>query len=309
MISLEHVTRKYGAKVALADVSFHVKKGEILGLLGPNGAGKTTALNIMTGYLPPDGGTVRVDQLDMLTQGRACRRRIGYLPERPPLYDEMTVGDYLSFVCALREVTRRDRKRHVEEILALCGLTEVADRICGHLSKGFRQRVGIAQALCGSPEVLILDEPTVGLDPKQVVEMRELIRRLGREHTIVFSTHILSEAQQLCSSVVILREGRAVRAVDLGAGAGELLQLRLTVCGEEGTLLAALRSLRCVREAEALSFREGELTARLSCLREDERGRAEDQIFHLLSALDAPIRSMTREREDLESLFLQAVGE
>ncbi len=309
MISLEHVSKKYGATVALKDISFCVKKGETLGLLGQNGAGKTTALNIMTGYFPPDEGSVRVGQMDMLRDGRECRRHIGYLPERPPLYDEMTVKDYLSFVCDLREVAGRDRKRHVEEILSICGLTETADRVNGHLSRGFRQRVGIAQALCGSPEVLVLDEPTVGLDPKQVVEMRELIRQLGREHTIVFSTHILSEAQQLCSSVVILREGKMVRSVALGADRGEDRRLRLTVRGREQELLPALRSLSCIREVEKLPSEEGELTVRVFCTPENEQSRAEDQIFHLLSAMDAPVRCMMPDREDLEALFLQAVGE
>ena len=197
MIELEHATKKYGAIYGLRDVTLHIGKGETVGLLGRNGAGKTTALNLITGYFPPTAGTVRIGGMDMLESALACRHMIGYLPERPPLYDEMTTEEYLRFVCELREVTAKAIPAHVEEILTLCGLQETRGRLLGHMSKGYRQRAGIAQALCGSPEILILDEPTVGLDPKQTVEIRELIRRLQAEHTVVFSSHILSEVQQL----------------------------------------------------------------------------------------------------------------
>ena len=183
MIELEHVSKNYGHVPALRDVSFHVGKHETVGLLGRNGAGKTTLLNIMTGYFPPNEGRVKIGGKDMLTEAAACKRMIGYLPEKPPLYDEMTAEGYLRFVCSLREVKKQAIPDHVEEILTLCGLQEVRKRMLGHLSKGYRQRAGIAQALCGAPEILIFDEPTVGLDPKQTVEIRELIRKLSREHT------------------------------------------------------------------------------------------------------------------------------
>ena len=206
MIRLEHVSKNYGGIPALRDVSLHVLRGETVGLLGRNGAGKTTALNLMTGYFPPTEGKVYVGGKDMLADPRNCKRMIGYLPEKPPLYDEMSVEDYLLFVSELREVLRKANRAHVREIMDLCALSEVRSRIIGNLSKGYRQRVGIAQALCGAPEILILDEPTVGLDPKQTVEMRELIRELGKDHTVIFSSHILSEVQQLCSRVIILNE-------------------------------------------------------------------------------------------------------
>ena len=208
MIALENVTKKYGAVTALRDVSFHVGKGETIGLLGQNGAGKSTALNLMTGYFPPTAGTVRIAGKDMRAASRECRSMIGYLPEQPPLYDEMTTEEYLRFVCELRAVKRAVIPEHIREIMALCGLTEMRKRLLGHMSKGYRQRAGIAQALCGSPEILIFDEPTAGLDPKQTVEIRELIRNLSADHTVVFSSHILSEVQQLCSRVVILNEGQ-----------------------------------------------------------------------------------------------------
>ena len=310
MISLERVTKKYGATVALRDVTLRIGKGETVGLLGRNGAGKTTALNIMTGYFPPDEGKVAVDGLDMLTRGRECRRRIGYLPEKPPLYDEMTVRDYLGFVCDLREVKRSGREKHIGEILDMCGLKENGDRVIGHLSKGFRQRVGFAQALCGGPEVLILDEPTVGLDPRQVVEIRELIRALGRDHTILFSSHILPEVEQLCSRTLILHEGRLVRSFDLKERKEEGVRYRLCAAGKEKELLQALRSIGCVRRVESVPPGEdGALVFRITGVPADERGRLTDQVFRLLSAMDAPIRELTAERDDLEDVFLRATGE
>ena len=216
MIELKHIDKRFGNVHALRDVSLTARNGEILGLLGVNGAGKSTALNIMTGYFPPTAGTVTVDGADMLADPLGCKRRIGYLPEQPPLYDELTVREYLVFVSRLREVKARSIPSHVNEILSLCGLADVADRPLGKLSKGYRQRAGIAQALCGDPPTLIFDEPTVGLDPRQVVEIRALIRKLGETHTVIFSSHLLSEVQQLCTRAVILHEGRVVWSAALG---------------------------------------------------------------------------------------------
>ena len=210
MIELKHVCKQYGNVQALRDVSLTAQNGEILGLLGVNGAGKSTALNIMTGYCPPTSGEVTVDGLSMLSDPLGCKRRIGYLPEQPPLYDELTVREYLTFVSRLREVKARAIPAHVDDIVALCGLKEVAGRPLGKLSKGYRQRAGIAQALCGDPPTLLFDEPTVGLDPRQVVEIRGLIRKLGKTHTVIFSSHLLSEVQQLCTRAVILHEGKVV---------------------------------------------------------------------------------------------------
>lgn len=306
MIELEHVTKLYGSIPALRDVSLHVPKGQTVGLLGRNGAGKTTALNLMTGYFPPTEGKVRIGGKDMLADPRACKRMIGYLPEKPPLYDEMTVEEYLSFVCELREVVRKANKAHVEEILELCGLKDMRQRVIGHLSKGYRQRAGIAQALCGTPEILILDEPTVGLDPKQTVEMRELIRRLGEGHTVVFSSHILSEVQQLCSRVIILNEGQLVQSIDLKEEKKDTLKLRLRAAMGRDKLLKAVKSLKCVLSAEAAqSPEEGTAEIVLECTPADEQGRATDQIFRLLAEMNAPIRMMHEERDTLEEIFLR----
>lgn len=306
MIRLEHVSKNYGGIPALRDVSFHVPRGEITGLLGRNGAGKTTALNLMTGYFPPTEGIVYVDGKNMLAEPRSCKRMIGYLPEKPPLYDEMSVEEYLLFVSELREVVRKANRAHVNEIMELCALKEVRRRLIGHLSKGYRQRVGIAQALCGAPEILILDEPTVGLDPKQTVEMRELIRALGKEHTIVFSSHILSEVQQLCSRAIILNEGRVVQSIDLREQQTDTVRLRIRAAGQKEALLNAMKGLGCVENAEAQeSPEEGTAEILLVCRRADELGRATDQVFRTLAGMNAPIRLMQEEHDSLEEIFLK----
>lgn len=308
MISLEHATKRYGRNTGLLDVSFTAKKGSVTGLLGRNGAGKTTALNLLTGYFPPDEGKVIVNGMDMIERPGECKRHIGYLPEKPPLYDEMTVMDYLLFVSELKEVASRERKRHVEEILQICSLHNHCTRLIGHLSKGFRQRVGIAQALCGNPEVLILDEPTVGLDPRQVVEIRELIRMLGEDHTILFSSHILSEVQQLCDRAVILHEGRLIRSLDLQTEHNpEEIRIRICISGNEKELLPAIRSIPCVMKADKMSNDfPGETVIRITGKKKDDRGMMVDQIFRLLSAMDAPIRQLVTEKNELEEIFLEA---
>lgn len=207
-IQVENLRKDYGNFEALRDVSFEVKKGEILGFLGPNGAGKTTTMRILTGFMPPSGGTARVAGYDVFSESIEVRKRIGYLPETVPLYTEMTVYDYLDFTARLRDVPDRDQA--IERAMEMTNIGERADMLIGKLSKGFRQRVGIAQALVHSPEVLILDEPTIGLDPKQIIDVRNLIKSLGGDHTIILSTHILPEVSQTCSRVLIINDGKIV---------------------------------------------------------------------------------------------------
>ena len=313
MIELCNVTKRYSAVEAVSGLSFSAPDGQIVGLLGQNGAGKTTTLNMLTGYFPPTSGEVRVDGMDMLQDPRACKRHIGYLPEKPPLYDEMTVTAYLKFVCELREVKREAIAQHVQHITATCGLTEVAGRLVGHLSKGYRQRVGIAQALCGDPDVLVLDEPTVGLDPKQVREIRELIRQLGKTHTVIFSSHLLPEIQQLCDRVVILHKGKLVREApmsELTGGDGETLRFRATIAMKERLLVPALNSLECVRRVKVLPTPNADYTElELECVKETERGIAQAQFFRLLAGLDAPLMQLTPVRDTLEEVFLRATTE
>jgi ABC-2 type transport system ATP-binding protein len=210
MVEVKGLTKYYGDFRAIEDVSFTAERGEILGLLGPNGAGKTTTMRIITGYMPPTKGTAAVEGFDVLKEAREARRRIGYLPENPPLYPEMTVSSYLKFVGRIKGVRRSELPSALERVLEKCFLTDVAARIVSRLSKGYRQRVGLAGALIHDPPVLILDEPTIGLDPKQIIEIRGLVKELAADRTVILSTHILPEVSQICSKVVIINEGRVV---------------------------------------------------------------------------------------------------
>ncbi len=246
MIEVVHLTKTFGGRPAVQDVSFQVRRGEILGFLGPNGAGKTTTMRILTCYMPATSGTARVAGFDVFEQSMEVRRRIGYLPENPPLYNEMTVRRYLDFVVRIKGVPGRRIAARIDAVSGQCGIKEVLGRVIGHLSKGFRQRVGLAQALINDPEVLILDEPTVGLDPAQIVEIRQVIKGLAGERTIVFSTHILPEVTATCTSVVIINYGRAVVAgplSELAAGRGNGHGLRLHVARDDERIAADLGAL------------------------------------------------------------------
>ena len=310
MIELKHIDKRFGATQALRDVSLTARNGDILGLLGVNGAGKSTALNIMTGYFPPTAGTVTVDGIDMLADPLGCKRRIGYLPEQPPLYDELTVREYLVFVCRLREVVAKGIRAHVDDILSLCGLTDMADRPLGKLSKGYRQRAGIAQALCGDPPTLILDEPTVGLDPRQVVEIRALIRRLGEGHTVIFSSHLLSEVQQLCTRAVILHEGRVV----WNAGIGEIpeggtIRLRACVAMPENRLRRVVRELPDLERVEVTPGRDESVTECTLVFRAaGDPHQPAHRLFRLMAANGAAILTLTPEQDSLETVFLRATA-
>lgn len=308
MITLSGVTKRYGAATAVQDLSFTVNSGETLGLLGQNGAGKTTTLNIITGYLAPTSGDVRVGDYDLLTQPRQAKRLIGYLPEQPPLYDEMTVESYLRFVCRLRLVVEADIARHVRDIAAQTNLSDVLGRRVGNLSKGYRQRVGLAQALCGEPEVLVLDEPTVGLDPRQTAEFRDTLKKLSGGRTVIFSSHILSEVQALCDRVIILHHGRVVcdqRLGDMSRGAGTRLQA--AICGDMETLLPALRSLSSVARVTRLPAREAGVA---EVLIEGKPGAVpQKELFTLLCGLQMPLMRLTPAADTLEDVFLRCTAD
>lgn len=310
MIELKHIDKRFGTTQALRDVSIAAQSTGILGLLGVNGAGKSTALNIMTGFFPPDRGQVTVDGMDMLADPLGCKRRIGYLPEQPPLYDELTVQEYLVFVCRLREVRARAIPAHVEDIVSLCGLSEVARRPLGKLSKGYRQRAGVAQALCGDPPTLILDEPTVGLDPRQVVEIRALIRRLGEDHTVIFSSHLLSEVQQLCDRVVILHEGRVVWNASLSEAPDSGTQrLRVSIAMQEKRLLPILRDLPGLQRVEIHPTRDaGRTECSLIFEACADPHQPAHRVFRLMAAHDAAILMMMPEEDSLEAVFLRATA-
>jgi gliding motility-associated transport system ATP-binding protein len=254
LIRVEHLTKWYGSTCAVDDVSFLVERGEVAALLGPNGSGKSTLMRMLTGYFSPTAGRVLVDGVDVAERPAAARRRVGYLPEQIALYPELTVRRYLAFVGEVKGLGARARRAAVDAVVQRCGLAEVADRLTGKLSKGYRQRVGLAQALVGDPEVLVLDEPTVGLDPVQTVEMRSLLRTLAGR-TVLLSTHILSEASALCSRIVILARGRLV-AEDTPEGLARRLagvaRLALRIDGPREAVAAALAALPGVRRVEAL---------------------------------------------------------
>jgi ABC-type multidrug transport system ATPase subunit len=210
MIEVQNLSKSYGDYTAVSDVSFTATKGQIVGFLGPNGAGKTTTIRMLATYLPPSSGTARVAGYDVVTQSDKVRQRIGYLPENPPLYSEMTVLEYLRFIAEIKAVPRASVASRIEQVMERCFITDVRNKLCQHLSRGYRQRVGLAQAIIHDPEVIILDEPTSGLDPKQIIEIRQLIHSLGQDHTVLLSTHILPEVSMVCNKVVIVSRGRVV---------------------------------------------------------------------------------------------------
>ncbi|HYB72439.1 MAG TPA: ABC transporter ATP-binding protein [Candidatus Sulfotelmatobacter sp.] len=273
MIEVQNLTKSYGPVTAIEDVSFTVGRGEIVGFLGPNGAGKTTTMRILTGYMPPTTGTAQVAGFDVLAQSLEARRRIGYLPESVPLYGEFRVRTYLDFVAEAKGVPSRDRRARVDEAMERCAVTDVAGKLVSTLSRGYRQRVGLAQALVNDPEVLILDEPTVGLDPQQIVEIRRLIKGLAGRRTIILSTHILPEVSMTCDRVIIISRGRIV-AVDtpgnLTAQVQKSANVLLQVEGPPDRVMAEIRRLEGVQR---VAPRGDAVDGRRTYLVESERGR------------------------------------
>jgi ABC-2 type transport system ATP-binding protein len=253
MIQVDHLTKHYGPVAAIQDVSFSVERGEIVGFLGPNGAGKTTTMRILACFMPATGGAAKVAGYDVFSQSLEVRRRIGYLPENVPLYPDLPVAAYLDFVAELKGVGRADRKRRVAEVMERCLIADVQHRLIGKLSKGYRQRVGLAQALVNDPEVLILDEPTIGLDPKQITEIRSLIRSLAGQHTVILSTHILPEVSMVCSRVLIIHQGQIVAGdtpENLTARLSQSARVQVQVEGPADAVAAEIRRIPGVRAVE-----------------------------------------------------------
>jgi len=260
MIEVDRLTKHYGPTPAIQDVSFTVEKGQIVGFLGPNGAGKTTTMRILSCFMPASSGTARVAGYDVFEQSLEVRRRIGYLPENVPLYADMTVGAYLDFVASIKGLGRADRRRRVGEVLERCQIPDVRERLIGRLSKGYRQRVGLAQALIADPEVLILDEPTIGLDPKQIVGIRALIKSLAGAHTVILSTHILPEVSMVCEGVIIINRGRVVASGPLDRLMQELsptARIQVQVDGPAELVAQSLRALPGVQRVEARGLVDG----------------------------------------------------
>ncbi len=299
MIEVTDLTKSYGPIEALKGISFRVAPGEIVGLLGPNGAGKSTTIKILTGYLQPDGGTVRVNGLDVLTHTREVQSIIGYLPENAPLYPELSVQSYLRLIADLREIPRADQPARISEAVYAAGLVDHLTRPIGQLSKGYRQRVMLAQAILHRPKLLILDEPTVGLDPTQVIEIRNLIKRLARHSTILFSSHILSEVEAVCDRVIIIMNGliRAdSRLADLATSSNAVLVLQEPVARAE----QALQSLPGVKAVESLPSTNGYPTYRVLS---DGQPDLCPAIFDLARRESWPVRELRQDTRTLESVF------
>ncbi len=304
MIDVQNVTKRFGGQTALDGVSFSVRPGELLGLLGPNGAGKTTCMRIIAGYLPPSEGRAVVNGLDVFEHPEEVKRMLGYMPEQPPLYDDMTSAECLEFVAEVHGIRGAAMRRAIDRAAERCGVTEVLQRLTGNLSKGYRQRVGLAQALIHDPGVLVLDEPTAGLDPRQVLELRRLIQALGAERTVVVSSHILSEVVNLCQSVAIISAGRLVAADSIGAlvrtlSTARRFTVRVARPGRMGA--GALASLRGVASAEQVA--ENEYAVALA--------KADDEAVESLAAAvvsaGAGLIELREQAMTLEEVFMRAV--
>lgn len=305
MIEVKNVTKRYGRHLALDHISFSVKKGDIVGFLGPNGAGKSTTMNIITGYLSSDSGEVLIDGKSILEDPKEAKKRIGYLPEIPPLYNEMTVKDYLVFMYKLKKA-RQPMKQHLAEICEKTQITDVTDRVIRHLSKGYRQRIGLAQALIGDPPVLILDEPSAGLDPAQIIEMRSLIRELGKSHTVILSSHVLSEIQSVCDKLVIINNGQiaAQGSVDelTQTGRGSTV-IRLVAEGREQTIYSALKGIDGVIDVK----RKGESEKGCYEFSIESQRDIRRAIYRTMSRTDCSILLMQPSGHSLEELFLDII--
>ncbi len=308
MIEVRNLTKRYGNKLALSDVSFTVEDGEVLGLLGPNGAGKSTTMNIMTGNLSATGGSVSIGGHDILEEPIAAKKQLGYLPELPPLYPDMTVEEYLRFVYGLKRC-RLPRAKHLEEVCEAAQIGDVRRRVIKNLSKGYRQRIGVAQALIGAPEVLILDEPTVGLDPRQMMEIRTLIRGLGKKHTVILSSHILSEVQAVCDRVVVINRGKLI-ADDTPEHLSRRLggnHLRLVVEASEEEVRQSLNAIPGVKKVEIIPWsEEGCVCAEVESLEAADLRRA---VSGCAAAKGWPLLELGAAEMSLENIFLQLTGE
>lgn len=306
MIEVTNLTKRYGSHVAVNHLSFRVEKGQIYGFLGPNGAGKSTTMNILTGYLAPTEGTVTIGGTDIQKEPEEAKKKIGYLPEIPPLYTEMTVEEYLKFAAELKKFPRAERKEQVEQVMEMTQITDMRGRLIRNLSKGYRQRVGLAQAILGNPEVIILDEPSVGLDPKQIIEIRDLIRKLGENHTVILSSHILSEVSAVCDHIMIISHGQLV-ASDSPEGLQKLMsgtpELLLTVKGDYEAVKDALAGAADVDIVENLGETE-EHCVKIRITAKENADIRED-VFYVLAAAKLPILEMNKEQKSLEDIFLE----
>ena len=305
MVEVKNLTKCYGDIKAVDDINFTVDTGEVLGFLGPNGAGKSTTMNIITGYISSTSGTVTVDDSEILENPKETKKKIGYLPEIPPLYPDMTVRKYLEFMFDLKKV-KLPKKEHIDEVMRLVQISDKESRIIKNLSKGYRQRVGFAQALLGNPPVLILDEPTVGLDPKQIIEIRKLIRGLGKKHTVIFSSHVLSEVSATCDRVIVISEGRIVadaKTEELSKSFADVQKLSLTVEGGSSDVLGEIKKIPGVKKYVKLRDVSDKI-AEYSIEYSNDADIRRD-VFSAMVRIGCPILEMKSGNESLEDMFLK----
>ena len=307
LVEVEHLVKFYGEKEALTDVSFSIPEGQVVGLLGLNGAGKSTTMNILTGYLSATAGTVRIDGHDILTDANAAKRNIGYLPEQFSFYPEMRVNEYLDFCCDLKGVTkdRKQRQAHVRQIVARVGLTKVYTRMIRNLSKGYKQRVGFAQALIGSPKLLILDEPTVGLDPSQIIEIRELIRKLAKKHTVILSSHILAEVREVCDYIMIISKGKLVASdtpENLERYLGESGLIEIETRTEASKVKEVLKNVPGI-EKVSLKIDASGITS--GQIREKRGQDIREELFTTFAEKKMPLLKLNPVQVSLEDVFME----
>ena len=306
MIEVKHLTKRYGKLTAIEDISFTVDTGEVLGFLGPNGAGKSTTMNIITGYISSNEGTVTIDGSEILEEPKKTKQKIGYLPENPPLYTDMTVRKYLEFMFDLKRV-RLPKAEHVDEVMRLVGLSKHGKRLIKNLSKGYKQRVGFAQALLGDPQVIVLDEPTVGLDPQQIIEIRKLIKSLGKKHTVIFSSHVLSEISETCDRIIIIYGGKIIadaKADSLYEALGSDRRLSLSVEGNAGEISSELNKI-----PEVLRVKRVESDKKVSRFTLDYKAEADVRrsVFNAMARINCPIIEMRSGDESLEDMYLRLI--
>lgn len=306
MIEINHLVKKYGNEVAVDDLNLKIESGKIYGFLGPNGAGKSTTMNILTGYIGATSGEVKINGYDIVTEPEKAKKCIGYLPEIPPLYTEMTVNEYMDFVAELKQIERNKRKMYIQEAMEITKLFQVKNKLIRNLSKGYRQRVGLAQAVLGYPEVIILDEPTVGLDPKQIIEIRELIKTLGEKHTVILSSHILTEISEVCDHIFIIAKGKLVASdttENLMTGGNEEKELKLSVKASANEVKNVLSKIHQLDHFECVKGNEAGITE--VTIKAHKGQDLREEIFYAFAEQKLPIYKMILAGKTLETIFLE----
>lgn len=309
MIEVKNLVKRYGGRNVVDHLSFQVEKGQIVGFLGPNGAGKSTTMNIITGYISATEGSVLVNGYDVCEEPEKAKESIGYLPEQPPLYPDMLVREYLSFVCDIRKVKKNDKEMTLKRVMRKTRIFDVSERLIKHLSKGYKQRVGLAAAMIGDPEILILDEPMVGLDPKQIIEMRDLIRELSRQHTILLSSHIMQEVDAVCKQILIINEGRLIAAdspEEIAKQAEGRNHITLQIKGEKEQIQSGLEPIPYISEVRILKTGDASICqAEIESLSEHD---VREDIFYAMAKMRCPILEMVTKEPTLEEAFISLTG-